>query len=106
MGFSSVEVAEGVAILTGIRFASEVGFREIIVESDSSIVISAIGLDSPPLVPLGLIILNILNYFSLFDVIFFHHVSRSCNKIAHHLAKVSLLLFSISVWLEEPSSCI
>lgn len=103
MGFSLTKVSKGVAIL-GIKFSSDFGFCNIKnVESDLSVVIYTMVSRSPPLDPLSLIIIDIINYIPLFDVISSRHVPRSCNKVTQYLTKVGigLSVTSVAIWLED-----
>ncbi|KAL5827457.1 hypothetical protein ACOSQ4_019254 [Xanthoceras sorbifolium] len=99
-------VAEAMAILRGIQFASEMGISPIMVESDSLSVINIITSHAFPLSDVGVVISDIyrsIEALNDFKIIF---ASRQANSVAHGLAKLALSLSDASFWLEDYPPCI
>ncbi|KAL5838434.1 hypothetical protein ACOSQ3_015603 [Xanthoceras sorbifolium] len=86
----SVEVAEAMAILRGIQLASKLGVLPIDVEYDASSMVSMIIAESPSLSDVELVIADILQLKFSLSISQTSFVSRSCNRVAHKLAKFGL----------------
>ncbi|KAL5766513.1 hypothetical protein ACOSP7_017130 [Xanthoceras sorbifolium] len=95
----SVDCAESLAILEGIRFAHSLGISPVGVESDSASVVGLINKKAPPSSELGLIISNILSFEGFLSVRQFSFQPRQCNRVAHDLAKLGVNVLSPCVWV-------
>ncbi|KAK2661402.1 hypothetical protein Ddye_007935 [Dipteronia dyeriana] len=103
----SPQTIEAAAILRGLDLAVEVGLYPAIVESDALTVVNLINYKSSPLTEIGLVILDIIHLLDSFSFVYFCHVSRVANTVAHSLAKVTLPLNFEFVWLEKcPPPCV
>ncbi|KAL5759496.1 hypothetical protein ACOSQ2_018334 [Xanthoceras sorbifolium] len=106
LGVIILVVAEAMAILCGMQIASELGTLPVVVESDASSMVSMILVESPPLSDAGLIIADILQLKFSLSISQFRFASRSCNKVAHKLAKFGLSVFDFLVWVEDFPPCV
>ena len=71
----------------GVSFAWDTGIRDVVVESDSKIVVDTLlGLCTPPMVVLN-VLTGIAYKLQDFRSIQVSHVKRQANKLAHLLAK-------------------
>ena len=78
---------EALATRRGLELAVETRFRNIVLESDSQILITALQRDSYSLTSFGHLVKDIqflTSYLSSFN---FTHVRRHCNALAHSLAR-------------------
>ncbi|KAL5856698.1 hypothetical protein ACOSQ3_004156 [Xanthoceras sorbifolium] len=101
----SVVVAEAMAIRRGLQFALEFGFHPVEFESDASSVISSILSRDPPLSEVVLVISDILGLVSSLSVSHISFASRSCNGVAHQLARFGLSIPNFLAWIEEDPPC-
>ncbi|KAL5812835.1 hypothetical protein ACOSQ3_027785 [Xanthoceras sorbifolium] len=74
-------------------------------ESDASSVISSILSKGPPLLEVGLVISDILLLVSSLSISHISFVPRSCNGVAHNLARFGLLILDFLVWIENDPPC-
>lgn len=81
---------ESKAIEAGLLFAQDVGIRDIVVESNSLIMIQALNGISTPLAAISAVTQGILDLSKGFRKVEFSHVNRLGNKLAHVLAKHAL----------------
>ncbi|KAL0007017.1 hypothetical protein SO802_008519 [Lithocarpus litseifolius] len=84
---STVIEVEALAARQGLEFAVETGFRNIILESDSQILITAFREDSYSLASFGHLVKDIQFIASYLSLINYTHVRRQCNALAHSLAR-------------------
>ena len=84
--------AEGEACLAALQAATEAGISRVIVESDSTNLLTAIQTPQFDQAPGGVIFREIRELLSLqFTFVLFNRVSRSCNQRAHELAQAGLV---------------
>ncbi|KAL5766515.1 hypothetical protein ACOSP7_017132 [Xanthoceras sorbifolium] len=102
----SVDCAESLAILEGIRFAHSLGISPVGVESDSASVVGLINKKAPPSSELGLIISDILSFEGFLSFRQFSFRPRQCNRVAHDLAKLGVNVLSPCVWVETTQPCV
>ncbi|KAL5796525.1 hypothetical protein ACOSQ2_001345 [Xanthoceras sorbifolium] len=102
----SVDVAEAMALLHGLRFATDIGVGPIGIESDSSSIVSAINSRSLPRLDVGLVLVDIYHSFSFVSVSHVRFASRRCNTVTHSLARFSLSVSEPLYWLKESSPCV
>ena len=92
---------EAKAVEEGIQLAWDLGLKDIIIESDSQIVVSALRGQGPIQSSIRKVIEGIewsLRQFSAWKVV---HTRRGCNKAAHILAKNAKGLDDCIVWVED-----
>ncbi|KAH7840848.1 hypothetical protein Vadar_022503 [Vaccinium darrowii] len=99
----SAIVMEGLALRTGVLLAKERGIRRVIFEGDAKGLIEVLNGKSAGCEDIQLLVLDILQLCrSFFDVFSFVFVGRSCNAVAHELAKEGCSLGNCSTWLVIP----
>ena len=89
------------AVEEGIQLAWDLGLKDIIIESDSQIVVSALRGQGPIQSSIRKVIEGIewsLRQFSAWKVV---HTRRGCNRAAHILAKNAKDLDDCIVWVED-----
>ncbi|XP_021867016.2 uncharacterized protein [Spinacia oleracea] len=92
-----VEIVEGKVLAMAIKLGKRYGYKNIILESDSQVVISRLSKVAVYHSDLDSVLEDILSLSSFFDSISWSHVKRDGNTVAHHLAK--LVPFGIEqVW--------
>ncbi|KAL5843046.1 hypothetical protein ACOSQ3_013649 [Xanthoceras sorbifolium] len=85
--------------------AKSSGFHLVGFKSDASSVISSILSKDPPLSEMGLVISDILALVSLLSVSHISFAPRSCNGVAHQLARFGLSIPNFLAWIEEDPPC-
>ena len=98
---STVIEVEVLAARRGMELAVETSFRNIVLESDSQILIKALREDSYSLASFGHIVKDIQVIASYLSSSNFYHVRRQCNGLAHFLARRAKNLSQSNVWMEE-----
>ena len=91
---------ETLAASSALEFVAELGFKQVILETDSQVLSNALRHNSPYLSPLGLLIDDIKCNASFFNQLLYSHVKREGNKVAHSLARYSICIFDFSIWIE------
>ncbi|KAH9763516.1 reverse transcriptase domain-containing protein [Citrus sinensis] len=99
--FGDVEMYEAKAALWGIQAAIKAGASSIILESDSKRVIELINSKQSTLTELCWVIFDILEAKKSFQNFKAQHVGRTCNTLAHDLAKLALRKSEPCIWLDE-----
>lgn len=91
IGIGEVIQAEIWSIYVGMKLASDMQIKNLLVESDSAIAINLLSSTSTDVAlhPLATIISNCHAYLRLFEICQIHHVHRECNSVADALAKDS-----------------
>ncbi|XP_030969948.1 uncharacterized protein LOC115990241 [Quercus lobata] len=84
---SSVLEVEALAARRGLELVVETGFRNIVLESDSQILITTLREGSYSLSSFGHIVQDIKFIASYVSSINYTHVRRQCNALAHSLAR-------------------
>ncbi|KAL5806493.1 hypothetical protein ACOSQ4_029226 [Xanthoceras sorbifolium] len=102
----SMECAEGLAILEGLKFAQELGIHPVGVESDDASVVALINKKSPPRSELRLIISEILLFEVSLSIRSFSFRPRQCNRVAHGLAKFGVNVSISCFWVEITPPCV
>ncbi|OVA10290.1 hypothetical protein BVC80_1175g60 [Macleaya cordata] len=91
-----VEESEANGFVLGVDLAKRLHIRRCIIEGDSSnIVLYINGPEGKIPWRIRSIFLDIRDSIQHFDSLRFHHVRRTCNHVAHNLAK-NALLFKVS----------
>ncbi|XP_030936139.1 uncharacterized protein LOC115961274 [Quercus lobata] len=97
---TSVEAVEVMAARRALLFAKELGFERVVVEGDSEVVIKAIKEKSLLSSGWGHLLKDIHALSHSFSCIYFLHVKRLGNRVAHSLARRSFCN-PLLVWMEE-----
>ena len=95
-----VEV-EALAAKRGLDLAMEMGFRNIVLKSDSLILITALWEGSCSLSSFGHIVQDIKFIASYLSSINYTHVRKQCNALAHSLARRAKLVPQCQIWMEN-----
>ena len=103
--FSALQ-AELEAIKHGVELAQQLGFQNVLVESDSSQAVSIINSCVDRASTMDLLAGDILFSVASFTASKFISISRNNNAIAHCLAKVAVSRGTRILWIEEPPSVI
>ena len=98
---SMVIEVEALAARRGIELVVETGFRNIVLESDSQVLIIALWEDSCSLASFGHIVKNIHFIASQLSSISYTHVKRQCNTLTHSLARQPKRVSQFQVWMED-----
>lgn len=97
-GFLSPRVTEALAFREALIFAANNGLTDIIVEGDALQIVQAINKGGDQFSDCSSIISDCLELLPLFSTYSFQHVKRSCNRVAHSLAKKSLSCARLESW--------
>ncbi|XP_075658691.1 uncharacterized protein LOC142628489 [Castanea sativa] len=87
---TSVEIVEVIAARRALVFAKELGFERMLIEGDSELTIKAIKEKSLLSSDLGHILKDIHALSCSFSSIYFLHIKRMGNNVAHRLKDSSL----------------
>ena len=92
---------EAMAMQVGIHFAWDLGLKDVVFESDSLTVISALSSDTPPPWSIQKVIEGIKQDLKCFNTWSAVHVRRSGNMAAHLMAKNAITVVDSLVWVED-----
>ncbi|XP_021770709.1 uncharacterized protein LOC110734889 [Chenopodium quinoa] len=81
-------VAKSKAVWFGVKKATDHGFRDVILETDSLLLASKLKRKSFSLAVVDSILEDIISASSILSSIFWSHVKRDGNYMAHHLARI------------------
>ncbi|KAI8549830.1 hypothetical protein RHMOL_Rhmol06G0055900 [Rhododendron molle] len=98
MGLLSPRSVEAMGFREALVFAANSGLSHIIIEGDSLEVVQALIQEGKSLSDCSSILLDCIELLPLFSSSHFTHVNRSCNRVAHSLAKQSLLGARLVSW--------
>ena len=98
--YSALEV-EATAASTALSFATQLGFQQAILESDSLTLATTLQNNNTFLSPEGLLMEDIKFHASSFIQLRYSHVKREGNNVAHKLARHALCISEFSVWMED-----
>ncbi|KAL5787058.1 hypothetical protein ACOSP7_004007 [Xanthoceras sorbifolium] len=101
-----VECAEGLAMLEGLKLAVEVGVSHCVVETDAALLVSLVANKLTLRSDVGIIVSDLLSLSSSFADCSFVFRPRSCNLVAHGLAKFRVIGNSPIVWFEVTPPCV
>ena len=96
----SADVVEALAACRAICFAQELSLHNVVIEGDSLKVIQAI-IDTSLVQTLYGHIIDEIRLLSSSFICNFLHVNRKGNKLAHALARRTILSDDTDVWIEE-----
>ncbi|XP_021774242.1 uncharacterized protein LOC110738174 [Chenopodium quinoa] len=100
------KIAEAKVIVLGMNWAIEMGFKNVVVESDCLQLIQALRKGSKGQSNFHLILDDVLSLCSSFDFISWSFVKCSGNKVAHTLAHYQPWELGRRVWVNDVPSCI
>ncbi|XP_075649857.1 uncharacterized protein LOC142620362 [Castanea sativa] len=92
---------ESMAIEAGLLFAKDIGIQDIMVESDSLILVKALNGTFVPPSAVSIVVQGILDHSLSFYRVEFSHVKRQGNRPTHVLAKHALSIVDFIAWIEE-----
>lgn len=98
---SSALRAEAEAVRFGMRYTFDAGLRHLEVETDCSPLAQLLKKQKKERSITQAIVDDILALASNFELCVFNFAKRSCNKVAHSIAKSSLPLDEALVWMED-----
>ena len=93
-------MVEVLAVHRALWFAKELGFRSLIVESNSEVIINLINGGNMTQSEFGHILQNIYFLCSFFSYVSFCHVKRQGNCVAHRFARRAVTS-PLDVWMES-----
>ena len=99
-----LDEVEALVALKAITFAREFGFRNAIIEGDSLGLIKALKSTEGSLSPTGLLVDDVKRVAISFERLLYSHVKRNGNRVAHSLAKNTLRIPDLQVWMKDVSS--
>ena len=83
-------VIESLVAATPLSFATNLGFRRVVLEGDSMDVIQALRENAESLTPRGLLLEDVRMLSQNFEQLLYSHTKREGNSVAHNLAKYAL----------------
>ncbi|XP_042983291.1 uncharacterized protein LOC122312694 [Carya illinoinensis] len=92
-----VEV-EALAIIRGLQFCIHLGISNLVIESDSQLVVTEFNQQGPSKATFGNVIREAKDLMSRFSICDVQHTYRNCNVAAHLLAKYGLSVQNVSLW--------
>ena len=95
---------EALAAYKAIVFAKELGLSKVVLEGDSSIVMSALNSSNPGLAPFGLLVQDTLNVAIGFSKLSYSHTKREGNSVAYNLAQLAVNISNCLIWMEDVPS--
>ena len=97
---------EAKAMEVGVKFTTEVGFRDVLFEGDSLVLNNAIHILNEVAPSVQNVVKGILQSVQGFGTFAFSHNKRQGNAPAHALAQHAVNAEDFLVWLEECPGCI
>ncbi|XP_042972974.1 uncharacterized protein LOC122304774 [Carya illinoinensis] len=94
---TAVEV-EALAILRGLQFCILLGIQNLVIESDSLLVVKEFNMQGSSQATFGNVVRDAKELMTRFGTCQVQHVIRSCNSTTHSLAKFGLSVQNISLW--------
>ncbi|MBA0805000.1 hypothetical protein Gohar_004546 [Gossypium harknessii] len=94
-------MGEMLACLDGLRFATDMGFKNLVVEGDSRSTIVRITEMGRDRSAIGVYVEEIKQRARMFDKIIFRSVDRNANRVAHILAKARSTFNEDRFWVED-----
>ena len=92
---------EAMAVQEGIELAWDLGLRQVVIESDSSTIFSALSSSTPPPWSIQKVIEGSKQSLKCFNTWFAIHVRRNGNVAAHLMAKNAITVLDCVVWVED-----
>ncbi|GMI90174.1 hypothetical protein like AT2G04420 [Hibiscus trionum] len=98
---SSSFAAEAEVVVYDIRLALDLGFRHVIIEGDSLLVMRKLQFGADDRSEVSALVWNALHLAKNLQIVTFSFVMRDENKAAHEMARVPLTSTSEIIWVEE-----
>ena len=98
---TTVTQVEAMVARKAAEFSLEVGFNKVVLEGDSEIVYKDLKNNGPSLALYGHLMQDVKALIPLFSSIYFSHVGRLGNKVAHSLARRAILSQNLNAWMED-----
>ena len=95
---------KALAAYKAVGFARELGLSQVVLEGDSSIVMSTLNSSYPGLAPFGLLVQGTLNVATGFSKLSYSHTKKEGNSVAHNLAQLAANIPNCVIWMEDGSS--
>ena len=95
--YQPVEV-EAIAACRAVEFGSEIGVNCAIMEGDSKVIVKALRNKDNGLLSFAPLINDVSLFSSLYSELSYSHIRRDGNKVAHSLAKLTLITPNCTVW--------
>ena len=102
---------ETLAISKALQFDADLSLEDVTPEGVSKIAMNALNADSQSLESFGLLSRDVKCFASLFHCIrfshvrrerlFYSHIKRNDNGVAHSLAKNALCILNFQIWMED-----
>ena len=86
-----------------VEFAFELGMVNTILEGNSQVLTGALAEEGVPLSSCGLLIADVKTCLCSFLQLYYSHVKKKCNKVAHSLSKHALHFSDFNVWMKDIS---
>ncbi|KAF5447987.1 hypothetical protein F2P56_033496 [Juglans regia] len=99
-------LVETIVAFYAIKFCEEQGFKNVILEGNSLLVVDKIQKQQVDDTSCGMFIAEILDILAGFENWSVNHVGRDCNKAFHVLSKYALGVLGIKIDLHEIPTCI
>ncbi|KAL0009025.1 hypothetical protein SO802_010527 [Lithocarpus litseifolius] len=93
--------AEAMTVELGLQFAKDMSIQDFTLESDSLMLINALQDLSPPPSSVAALVYSSVATSHSFCCVDFFHVGRNGNRPVHLLAKHTLDIANLSIWVEE-----
>ena len=98
---SSVEIVELLAARWAVILVQELDFENSIFEGESEIVINPLQNDDRLKSSIGNLVQDTSSFVNSLKSWSFSHIGKQGNAIAHPLAKITRLSFSVDIWMES-----
>ena len=98
---SSVEIVELLAARWAVILVQELDFENSIFEGDFEIVINPLQNDDRLKSSIGNLVQDTLSFVNSLKSWSFSHIGKQGNDVAHTLAKITRLSFSVDIWMES-----
>ena len=92
---------EALAAYKAVGFARELGLSQVVLEGDSSIVMSASNSSNPGLAPFGLLVQDTLNVAIGFSKLSYSHTKKEGNSVAYNMAQLAANIPNCVIWMED-----
>ncbi|XP_038704726.1 uncharacterized protein LOC120000672 [Tripterygium wilfordii] len=95
------QVVKAYALMKGTQLAIHMGVSNLIIESDSHVLVNAIRSEAYELAPFGHILDDIRSLISCIGSVSLRYTRRLCNRVAHKLARNSINFDCPMRWIGE-----
>jgi hypothetical protein len=92
-------VAKALAALYATVFGREMGYRQVIFEGDAQVIVMEVNREGLCTTRYGQFVEGIQSVLNGFESVYFTHVMREANNVAHRLSKLATTHAIDSTWL-------